>query len=325
MRILTKRARQVRTCGQAIMRTMLLPGLGTLGSRIGLGCMRLTPQRQDEANALLDAYRAKGGNLFDTAEVYGGGQSELALGQYFKMTGGRGDAVIVTKGCVEPRLVRPEYIRAAIDRSLERLGCDTIDVYLLHRDDPQVPEGELVAVLNEAIGAGKIRAFGGSNWTVPRLRLANRYAGENAMRGFEFTSPHVGLATPREPWWAGCTHATQEDLDWYAAQAMPVLAWSTQCRGFFAAKPIEDLAYVAELCRVYYSTENLARRDRLMALAKELNLDPAMLAVSYVLSLPQQILALVGPLSMEDLERVLAASEHGLSPAQVKWLETGAV
>jgi aryl-alcohol dehydrogenase-like predicted oxidoreductase len=286
--------------------------------------MRMSPERQTEATALLDFYRAHGGNLFDTAEVYGRGQSEMALGQYFKECGGRSEAIIVSKGCVEPALVRPDYIRSAIDRSLERLGMDAIDLYLLHRDDPQVPVGELVSVLNEAVHAGKIRAFGGSNWTVARLSEANRFAEANGVRGFEFTSPHVGLATPREPWWAGCTHATREDLAWYAAAAMPILAWSSQCRGFFSAQPIEDLTYVAEMYRVYYTAENLARRERLLELARNLRVDPAMLAVSYALSLSPQILALVGPLSVADLERVMAASEHELSSAQLRWLETGA-
>jgi len=305
------------------MRTTLLPGLERQASVMGLGCMGLTPDRDVESFALLDTYRKIGGNLFDTAEIYGGGQSERALGQYFRGAGGRQDAIIVTKGCVESRWVRPDYIRAAIDRSLERLQMDTIDLYLLHRDDPQVGVDELVEVLFEALQAGKIKSFGGSNWTVDRLAAANAYAKAKGITGFSASSPHLGLATPREPWWAGCSYATLDDLTWYKNVNMPVLAWSSQCRGFFSAKPITDMTYLADLVRVYYSKENLERRERLARLAEQKSVDPSALAVAYVLALPLPVVALVGPTSVPDLERSLGACSISLDSAQVSWLQSG--
>jgi aryl-alcohol dehydrogenase-like predicted oxidoreductase len=285
--------------------------------------MRLRPEPDGESFALLDRYRSAGGNVYDTAEIYGGGESERALGLYFAMRGGRDDAIIVSKGCVEPHLVRPDYIRAAIDRSLERLRMDSIDLYLLHRDDPSVPVGELIDVLNEAVRQGKVRAFGGSNWTTARFEAANRYARERSLRAFTASSPHLALAVPREPWWAGCNHATETDLKWYAREGMPLLAWSSQCRGFFSKVPIADIAYMADVVRVYYTTPNLERRERLMELATQRGLDPAALAVAYVTSLPLTAVALVGPLSVADLERALTVSDLTLEPEVIRWLESG--
>lgn len=305
------------------MKTTFLPSLGREGSRMGLGCMRLHPDREADAFALIEAYRKWGGNLFDTAEVYGGGQSERALGNYFRKQGGRSDAIIVSKGCVDATLVRPDYIRGAIDRSLERLQSNYIDLYLLHRDDPSVPVSELVDTLDDAVRQGKIRAFGGSNWRHARFEAANEYARAKSKHGFTVSSPHLALATPREPWWAGCNHATADDLLYYAKNRMPVLAWSSQCRGFFSKEPIVDMAYLAEVIRVYYTQENLSRRERLFALAKQRAVDPAALAVAYVTSLPLATIALVGPLSVSDLTRAMTTVDWELTAQEIAWLESG--
>jgi aryl-alcohol dehydrogenase-like predicted oxidoreductase len=277
----------------------------------------LHSKRERENVIILEQYRAFGGNLFDTADIYGDGESERALGLYFRSHGRREDVVIVTKGCAESRLVRPECLRLAIDKSLERLRTDYIDLYLLHRDDPQVPVGELVDALNEAARAGKIRAFGGSNWTTARLEAANSYARESQSTGFTVSSPHLALATPREPWWPGCTHVTSEDLEYYAKTAMPVLAWSTQCRGFFSNRAVGDMAYMAELVRVYYTTENLARRERLKKLAAIRGIDASALAVAYVASLPITTVALVGLRSLEELSCVMTVADVQLSASEM--------
>lgn len=303
------------------MKSLQLFGSKVSMSRIGLGCMRLSPEREAESFALIDGYIARGGNLFDTAEIYGLGDSERALGSYFRQNGGRDKAVIVTKGCVEPRLVRPDYIRGAITASLERLRTDVIDVYLLHRDDPSVPVGELVDVLNEAIVAGQIRSFGGSNWTTQRLAEGNRIAAARGQHGFRMASPHLALAVPREAWWAGCTYASLADLRWYREQQMVVLGWSTQCRGFFSEMPPEDPAYLAELIRVYYSHANLEKRQRLLSLASRYRVAPGVIAVAYVLALDLLGIALVGPLSVPNLVELLAADDIRLSREEVAWLE----
>lgn len=303
------------------MQTIPLVGLPTALSRIGLGCMRLSPEREADSFALVDTYLRHGGNLFDTAEIYGRGNSERALGDYFRRSGGRDTAVIVTKGCVEPSLVRPDYVRKAIVMSLERLQMDVIDIYLLHRDDPTVPVGELVDVLNEAVQAGRIRRFGVSNWTTARLAEGNRVAAERGQQGFCLTSPHLALAIPRQAWWEGCTHATPDDLRWYREQEMLVLGWSTQGRGFLLNDPPADPAHLADLIRVYYSPENLEKRQRLLTLAARRGATPGAIAIAYVLSLELATIALIGPLSSKELPPLMSADEVRLTAVERAWLE----
>ena len=302
------------------MNYLTLPGVPNPLSRIGLGCMRLSIEREAESFALLDAYLERGGNVFDTAEIYGGGDSERALGEYIQRRGCRARAVIVTKGCVEPCLVRPEYIRRAIRESLERLKLDVIDVYLLHRDDPSVPASELLDVLNEAASAGLIRAFGGSNWSVSRLCEINRLASERGLQAFTVSSPHLALVTPREPWWSGCSHASQQDLDWYAKQPMVLLGWSPRARGFLGDADVTDPEHLADLIRVYYSPSNLEKRRRLRELAQKRKVSPAQMAVAYVLGISQRTVALVGPLSHDDLQRTMDVDQIGLDGSEIRWL-----
>ncbi len=250
------------------MQSLFIPKLNRDISRLGIGSLKFNTDTAAETASLLDAYQSAGGNLVDTAEIYGWGKSEQAIGQYLKGRRSRADWVILTKACVETELVRPDYIRKAVPKSLDRLQSDTIDLFVLHRDDPSVPVGELVNVLNELIHDRLITAYGGSNWTTRRLGEAKRYAQQHALAGPCLSSPHLGLATPNEPTWPGCTHATAEDLAWYAEQGMPVFGWSAQCRGFFAADSSASNRSNADLVRVYHSAKNFAKLARARELAR---------------------------------------------------------
>ena len=83
----------------------------------------------------------------------------------------------------------PEDLKHDIEQSFERLGTDYIDIYLMHRDDLKVEPGPMVEILNEYHKAGRIGAFGGSNWTHQRIAEANQYAGEHGLMPFTVSSP----------------------------------------------------------------------------------------------------------------------------------------
>lgn len=145
----------------------------------------------DESFAMLDAFATAGGNMADTAHVYaawlpdGQGESERALGRWLRSRQPR-DFFVATKGG-HPNLadmsiarLAPECIAQDLNESLERLRQDSVDLYWLHRDAPQVAVGEIMDALNEHLRQGCVRALGASNWSVARIeRLTS-------------TLPHMG-------------------------------------------------------------------------------------------------------------------------------------
>jgi aryl-alcohol dehydrogenase-like predicted oxidoreductase len=144
-------------------------------SVVGLGCNNFG-WRIDAAataavvNAALDAEI----NFFDTADVYGGGQSEEFLGRALGKR--RAEVLIATKFGMkldeERQGAKPEYVRRAAEDSLRRLGTDHIDLYQLHQPDPTVPLAETIGAMEELVHAGKVREIGCSNFTAELLREA---------------------------------------------------------------------------------------------------------------------------------------------------------
>jgi aryl-alcohol dehydrogenase-like predicted oxidoreductase len=155
--------------------------LGSLNvSLVGIGCNNFG-WRIDAAGtkAVVDAAFDAGINFFDTADVYGAGQSEEFLARALK--GRRDKAVIATKFGMKmgegKEGARPEYVRQALDASLKRLQTDTIDLYQIHRPDPSTPIADTMEALNDAVKAGKVREIGCSNFSVDQMRDARRTPG----------------------------------------------------------------------------------------------------------------------------------------------------
>lgn len=144
-------------------------------SLAGLGCNNFG-WRIDAAQtaAVVDAALSSGIDFFDTADMYGGGQSEEFLGKALK--GRREQAVIATKFGLKMgeglEGAKPQYVRQALDASLRRLGVDAIDLYQVHRPDESTPIADTLGELNDAVKAGKVREIGCSNFTVEQLREA---------------------------------------------------------------------------------------------------------------------------------------------------------
>ncbi|MBZ0292616.1 MAG: aldo/keto reductase, partial [Anaerolineae bacterium] len=149
-----------------------IPGVTKPLSRIIHGTTMIGSKDLDYSFDLLDSVLALGITTFDTAHVYGGGDNERTVGRWFNDRGVRDQIVIIGKGAhlnSDRRRVTPFDIQADVHDSLARFKTDYIDLYLLHRDDPTQPVGPSIETLNELKDAGKIHAFGGSNWSVERL------------------------------------------------------------------------------------------------------------------------------------------------------------
>jgi aryl-alcohol dehydrogenase-like predicted oxidoreductase len=152
-------------------------------SVVGLGCNNFGWRIDAAATAkVVDAALAAGINFFDTADIYGKGQSEEFLG---RALGNRREQVLIaTKFGMamdkDGRNAKPDYVRKAVEASLQRLGTDRIDLYQLHRPDPSTPIADTLGVLDELIRQGKVREIGCSNFTVEQIREAEKAAGNRA-------------------------------------------------------------------------------------------------------------------------------------------------
>jgi aryl-alcohol dehydrogenase-like predicted oxidoreductase len=286
-------------------------------SRLALGTLGFSPATRDRDYAVLDAWVEAGGTVIDTAHVYEGGDAERLLGQWFRdRPGVRERLVIVTKGAHpdgDRVRVTPADIARDLGESSERLGGPA-DLYLLHRDDPAVPVGELVDALDAHRRAGEIRAFGVSNWALARIDEANAYAAARGVAGLSCNSPHLSLAVQNEPPWPGCLSATgAEARAWHALTGMLLLAWSAQAGGFFAGS-------AGPAARVYDNAGNRERRTRAEQLGARAGATANAVALAWVLAQPFPTVAVIGPHSVEHLRSSLEALEVELSAEDVGWL-----
>jgi aryl-alcohol dehydrogenase-like predicted oxidoreductase len=301
------------------------PPLGRDLSRLVLGTMVFSLEALDLTFELMEAWLSLGGNTVDTAHVYAGGNSERALGQWFQQTGRRNDVTVIDKGAhhnADRRRVTPEDITCDLRDNLARLKTDTIDLYLLHRDDPDVPVGPIVECLEAHRLAGRIRGYGGSNWSPRRLDEANAYAKAHGLQGFSASSPNLSLAVQQEVIWDGCVTATDPDSRaWYQRTQMPLFSWSSQARGFFTGRYSPDDLEDETMVRVYYTADNWERLRRATELGrKKGDYSANQVALAWVLHQPFPVFPLIGPATVAELRNSVAALEITLSPEEVRWL-----
>lgn len=273
---------------------------------------------------LLDAFFEAGGNLFDTAFIYGGGYTEKLFGEWQRSRGTREDAVIIGKGAHTP-FCTPDAIGRQLTLSLDRLQTDHVDVYFMHRDNPDVPVGEFVDAMDAEVRAGRIRGpFGGSNWTRERMAAAIDYAEKNGRQVPGALSNNFSLAEMLVPIWDGCVASSDAGWrHWLTERQMPNFAWSSQGRGFFTERAGRDRLDSEELVRVWYSEDNFARRDRAIELAGRLGKSPIHVALAYVLAQPFPSVPLIGPRTLGELDDSLQALDITLSAADLDWLVNG--
>lgn len=289
-------------------------------SRLVLGTMIYHPDRQSFTNAMLDYFFELGGNCFDTAFSYRGGFSEPALGNWIRQRNLREQVVVVTKGGHHAS-VTPEMIDHELPISLERLQSDYVDLYFLHRDNPAVPVGEFVDMFNRHRAAGRVRAFGGSNWTPARLAEANAYAARHGLAGFSASSPNFTLAVWNEVPYFNCVTATDPaSKAWYTQHQLPLFAWSSQAMGFFTGRYHPDDRSNDIVARTWYSDSNWQRYERAQELGRRKGVDATQIAVAYVLAQPFPTFALVGPHTIEETRTTALGLSVSLTPEEVAWL-----
>lgn len=272
------------------------------------------------AAVMFDDFFERGGNTFDTAYIYGGGLQERLLGQWVKNRGIREQVVILGKGAHTP-FCAPEYVTKQLLESLQRLQTEYLDIYMLHRDNPDYTASAFIDVLNEHQRAGRMRIFGASNWSIQRVQEANTYASENGLMGFSAMSNNFSLARMVEPVWAGCIAASDpESREWLTETQMPLMPWSSQARGFFTGRALPEDQSDPELVRSWYGEDNFRRLERVNQMAEERGVLPINIALAYVLSQPFPTFPLIGPRALSETRTSLPALDIQLSPAELRWL-----
>jgi predicted dehydrogenase/aryl-alcohol dehydrogenase-like predicted oxidoreductase len=275
------------------------------------------------ASLTLDAFYERGGNLFDTAWLYGAGNTERQFGEWHTSRGlPRDSLMVIGKGAHSP-LTYPDVIARELTQSLERLQTDHVDVYFMHRDNLDVPVGEFVDAMDAEVKAGRIRGpFGGSNWSMARMDEAIDYATRNGKTLPGVLSNNFSLAEMVNSIWPGCFPASDDKWKaWLKARRIPNFAWSSQGRGFFTDAAGRDKLDNAELVHAWYSERNFVRRDRAIELANRIGRKPIHVALAYVLAQPFEVVPLVGPRTLGELEDSLSALDIHLTPDDVRWLE----
>ena len=314
------------------MRHGTVPGIDKPVSRLVMGCDNQPDLRH--AAVMFDHYFERGGNTFDTAHVYGRGRMESLLGAWIANRGVRDDVVVIGKGAHTPANF-PDRVAPQLDESLERLGTDHVDLYFLHRDNPDVDVTEWIDVLNRECDAGRVRAFGASNWSLGRVRAANAHARANGLRPFVAVSNQFSLARMVDPIWPGCVSASTPDwLAWLAAEEPALFPWSSQARGFFTSRfdaiharessgvdrrhgnqPSDD-----EMRRCWFAEDNFARRERAVAMATRRGVSPIVVALAWVLRQPFPCFPLIGPRVLGETAESLTALGLALTPEELNQL-----
>jgi aryl-alcohol dehydrogenase-like predicted oxidoreductase len=296
-------------------------------SRIALGCGNFggigsapelfgQGEGRDQAFALMDAAWAAGINVFDTAASYGGGRSESWVGDWRSER--KAPVVLSTKvfwsvtGDPADRGLGRDRILRELDGSLGRLGADRVDMYLTHEPDESTPIEETLRALDEVVRKGKVGAIGASNLDGPGL--------EDALR----TSARLGLA--RFGWVQNEYSLLRRDAE---AEILPVCAreglgftpFSPLAGGWLTGKYRRGEAYPSgsrmtlrpDPYEDLVNEETFRGLEAFAGAAEDLGVEPATLAVAWVLGHPQVTAVVVGPRRPEQLVTAVAATQLELT------------
>lgn len=296
------------------MRYRKLGRTGLLVSEIGLGTM-MFGEKTGEAESTRIIHRAldAGATLIDVADVYAGGESERIVGRALR--GRRHQAVLATKlGRATPlgEGLSRRYLFLAVEASLERLQTDYIDLYQVHRWDPNTPIDETLSALTDLVRQGKVRYIGCSNFAAWQLCKALWVSDKHGYARFDSVQPRYNLVF-REP--------ETELFPLCLSEGVGVLAYSPLAGGVLTGKYLEQ---VPEGPRGYQNPSwqqnrlNPAAQEaarRMVELAGRLERPAGQVAINWVLANPAVSSALVGPRTEEQWEEALAANLWSL-PAE---------
>jgi aryl-alcohol dehydrogenase (NADP+) len=280
---------------------------------------------EEQARPFVQRALELGINFFDTADAYSIGRSEEILGQAIRDFGRREEVIIATKvffpmgdGPNQRGLSRL-HILQAIDASLRRLGTDYVDLYQIHRWDPETPMEETLEALHDVVKSGKARYIGASSMYAWQFARALCLADRHGWTRFISMQNHYNLVYREEE---------REMLPLCRAEGVGVIPWSPLARGFLAGNrakeewgntvraKTDDFAH-----SMYYQESDFQIVDRVVELAGKLGHSPAQVALAWLLHQPGISAPIVGASKMQHLADMAAALDIRLSESDLRYLE----
>lgn len=286
-----------------------------------LGTVSANRWVENGADRVFDTFLDHGGNVIDTARVYTlVADSEPIIGKWLKNTKKRHDVMIIGKGghpdiypvmdLHKPRL-GADSMRSDIEKSLTDLGTDYIDIYLYHRDDTNRPVEELIGTMEAFVKEGKIRYYGISNWTLPRMKEAQSYCEKMGLRGFVMNQSLINIGSehslmPKDDTLIKIDRQMQSYHKEIAGSNHDILAagFMSNCGGFFqqyisgGAKMVRDETYLTE--------GNIEIARDIERRCKENNTTVTQEVLSFYKTLDFPCMALFGPRDPEGIIEALS-------------------
>lgn len=264
-------------------------------------------------------------NFFDTADMYSLGVSEEVTGRALREMAHRDNVVIATKVYM-PMSEDPnntglsrKHIMKSIDRSLERLGTDHVDLYQIHRWDDETPIEETLEALHDVVKAGKARYIGASSMFAWQFSKALYTSDLNGWSRFVSMQNHYNLIYREEE---------REMIPLCEDQGVGVIPWSPLARGFLAGNRSRDndgetarakSDSIAQ--RLYYQDEDFQIVDRVVETAERHGVAPAQIALAWMLHKPYVTSPIIGASKMEHLDQAIAALDIELSGEEIEYLD----
>ena len=314
---------------------MQFVNLGRTGlkvSRICLGTMTYgTPKwrpwvfDEDTSRPFIKRALELGINFFDTADMYSLGASEEVVGRALKDFAKRDQVVLATKVFYpttddpNDRGLSKTRILSAIDNSLRRLGTDYVDLYQIHRWDPDTPIEETLDALDTVVRAGKARYIGASSMMSWQFAKALYTSDRLGLARFVSMQNHYNLVYREEE---------REMIPLCLEEGIGIIPWSPLARGFLGGKRRQIGEGDTERARtdtfghgLYYAPEDYVVADRVVDVANRLGLPWAQVALAWMLGKPGITAPIIGATKMSHLDDAVAATELTLSPDDVARLE----
>lgn len=283
---------------------------------------------EDTSFRLIDTYLSLGGNTLDTARVYG--NSEATLGKYLSLRRCRENIILATKGAHYDTVTKQKRVSARdieydVELSLKNLKTDYVDIYWLHRDDEDIPAGEIVEMTAPLVKSGKALSLGVSNWKPERIKAANDYAKAHGLPEY-ITSQikHSAAITVSE------NDQTILSLDdhsrpFYAKEKMPIFAFTSQARGLFSKLERLGANSLGDgIRREFFCDENLRRYDEIRKLSLELDRPVSQIALAAILCDTElEIIPIIGGKTPEQIADSMKSLEIKLTKNQFSQIMKG--